>query len=265
MIRQMKAKKILSVLLIFLSVLSLVACKGKGNSHKKAAVQTPTVAKSNIDTISGKVAETMNSGGYTYILLNRKGDKIWVAVPEMQVSKGDEVSLNAGTEMVNFTSNTLNRTFKRIIFSSGPISKEKLGMEEAHKGLPIDIKGSPMKVGMGMGMVTPKQKVKIEKATGPNAYTVAELYEKRGELNHKQVVVRGKVIKALPKIMNKNWIHLQDGSGNEKKQNYDLVVTSNFLPSVGDVVTLKGTLCADKDFGIGYKYKVIVEKASIKK
>ena len=263
MIRQMNAKKILWILFIFLSVVSLVACKGKDNSHKKAVIQTPTAAKRNLDAISGKVAETMNSGGYTYILLDRGGEKTWVAVPEMKVSKGDEVNLNAGTEMVNFTSSTLKRTFKEIIFSSGPVSKENSGIEEAQKGLPIDMKGGP--ANLGMGMVTPMQKVKVERATGPNAYTIAELYEKRGELNHKKVVVRGKVIKALPKIMKKNWIHLQDGSGNEKKGNYDLVVTSNYLPSVGDVVTISGILCTDKDFGMGYKYRVIIEEASIKK
>ncbi len=265
MIRQMKAEKFLWFLFIFLSVVGLVACKAGNNSHKKAAIQTSNAVNSDVDTISGRVAETMNSGGYTYILLDRGGEKTWVAVPEMKVSKGDKVILNAGTEMVNFTSNTLKRTFKEIIFSSGPVSKGNLGMEEAQKGLSIDMKGGPVSLGMGMGMLTPKQDVKVKMATGPNAYTIAELYKKRDELNNKKVIVRGKVIKALPKIMKKNWIHLQDGSGNEKERNYDLVVTSNDLPSVGDVVTVCGTLCTDKDFGMGYKYKVIVEKASIKK
>ncbi|NIA08883.1 MAG: DNA-binding protein [Nitrospiraceae bacterium] len=260
MIRQIKADKILWVLLIFFSIASLVACKG--NSPKKAT--THSAADSNLDTISGKVAETMNSGGYTYILVERKGGNTWVAVPEMQISKGDKVTLNAGTEMVNFHSNTLKRTFKEIIFSSGPVSNGKIGMEKAHKGLPIDMEETPVKVG-GMGMITPMQKVKVKGATGPNAYTIAELYKKRNELNNKEVVVRGKVIKALPMIMNRNWIHLQDGSGSAKKRNYDLVVTSDDLPSVGDVVTFTGTLHADKDFGMGYKYRVIVENGSTKK
>ncbi len=258
MIRQIGIRRFLWTLLISLFVVGLVACQSKNNSHKGASMQAPAVGSS-VSVLSGRVAETMNSGGYTYILLDRGGKKTWVALPEMQVSKGEEVSLNPGTEMVNFHSNTLNRTFNKIIFSPGPVSNGNLG--GVCRGLSVDMGGCP--ANLGMGMVTPMQRVKVKKATGPNAYTIAELYKKRKELNHKEVVVRGKVIKALPKIMNRNWIHLQDGSGSPEKRNYDLVVTSSALPSVGDVVTFSGTLYADKDFGIGYRYKVIVEKGTI--
>jgi hypothetical protein len=107
--------------------------------------------------------------------------------------------------------------------------------------------------------------VKVEKATGQDAYTIAEVYEKKSGLCNNKVFVRGKVVKVLPKIMGKNWIHLQDGSGDEKKGNYDLVVTSQDMPSVGDVITVSGTVYTDKDFGAGYKYNVIVEEAIITK
>ena len=40
--------------------------------------------------ITGTVAETMDSGGYTYLLLDQEGGKQWVAVPKMQVTVGDE-------------------------------------------------------------------------------------------------------------------------------------------------------------------------------
>jgi len=70
--------------------------------------------------LSGKVAETMNSGGYTYVLLEKDGDKIWIAVPQMKVTKGQTMSFKPGAEMENFKSKTLNRTFKKIVFSEGP-------------------------------------------------------------------------------------------------------------------------------------------------
>jgi hypothetical protein len=65
--------------------------------------------------------------------------------------------------------------------------------------------------------------------------------------------------------MGKNWIHLQDGSGNPSQGTHDLMVTSQDVSSVGDIVTVKGTLSKDKDFGEGYKYAVIVENARINK
>ena len=70
-------------------------------------------------TISGKVVETMDSGGYTYVRVEEKGEKTWVAVPTTKVKVGDAVTFQPGMEMKNFQSKTLNRTFDRIIFSGG--------------------------------------------------------------------------------------------------------------------------------------------------
>jgi hypothetical protein len=106
--------------------------------------------------------------------------------------------------------------------------------------------------------------VKVDRAKGANAYTVSETYEKAGTLDKKSVVVRGKVVKVSVGIMGKNWVHLQDGSGDTGKRTNDLVVTTQDAPKVGDVVTAKGTLHKDKDFGAGYKYRVIVEEATVK-
>jgi hypothetical protein len=72
--------------------------------------------------LSGKVVDTMNSGGYTYVQIEKKGVKTWVAVPEMKgVKKGQSMSFQPGTEMNNFESKTLKRTFDKIYFSAGPI------------------------------------------------------------------------------------------------------------------------------------------------
>jgi len=106
--------------------------------------------------------------------------------------------------------------------------------------------------------------IKVEKAKGPNAYTVGEIFAKSADLDKKPVAVRGKVVKVSTGIMGKNWIHLQDGSGIAGKGTNDLVVTSKDVPKVGDVVTASGTLSKDKDFGAGYKYPVIVEEATFK-
>ena len=106
--------------------------------------------------------------------------------------------------------------------------------------------------------------IKVEKAKGADAYTVSEAYEKAGKLDKKAVVVRGKVVKVSKGIMGKNWVHLRDGSGDPGKGTNNLVVTTQDDPKIGDVVTAKGTLYKDKDFGSGYKYQVIVEEATVK-
>jgi len=107
--------------------------------------------------------------------------------------------------------------------------------------------------------------VKVEKAKGKDAFTVGELYEKSGTLDRKAVAVRGKVVKVSKGIMGKNWVHLRDGSGDAGKGTNNIVVTSREDPNVGDVVTARGTLYKDKDFGAGYKYPVILEEGTFKK
>ena len=65
--------------------------------------------------------------------------------------------------------------------------------------------------------------------------------------------------------MGRNWIHLQDGTGNPESNTHDLVVTTSQEPAADwDIITIEGVLAADKDFGSGYSYAAIIEEASIK-
>ncbi|MBI1922091.1 MAG: DNA-binding protein [Geobacter sp.] len=206
--------------------------------------------------ISGRVLQTINSGGYTYVLLKPgKGEKRWLAIPENPgLPTGAEITFQGGVEMTNFESKTLKRTFDRILFSQGPMKptgKEKKG------------KAQKQSSGSKAHVVKSDEKIKVEKATGPNAYTIGELYAASGKLSRKKVSIRGKVIKVSSGIMNRNWVHLQDGSGDPRKGTHNLVVTTNDVPAVGDIVTATGILAKDKDFGGGYRYAVILEKADI--
>jgi len=81
--------------------------------------------------------------------------------------------------------------------------------------------------------------INVSKASGQNAYTVAEIIGQSANLKDKQVVVRGKVVKFSPGIMDKNWIHLRDGSGNAANKNNDIVVTTKDETKVGAVVTIR--------------------------
>ena len=99
------------------------------NKTEKAAVQPP---------LAGKVLETMDSGGYTYILLETKGEKKWVAIPEMFIKVGDTVELEPGVQMGKFTSKPLDKTFDSILFSGGPTEKFNAERKKnAHTGVVV--------------------------------------------------------------------------------------------------------------------------------
>ena len=231
----------LSVLLLTVSV----------NGTYAGAAELPQMNQG-MSPLSGKVVESMDSGGYTYVNIENAGKKTWVAVPKTPVKVGQNMSFQPGMVMNNFQSKTLNRTFEAIVFSGGVIGQQETGSVSA------PAEHTPPKI--------PADKtIKVEKASGPDAYTVAELYKKSSSLNKKIVVVRGEVVKFSANIMGKNWIHIQDGSGDPSKGTNDILVTTSGSAKTGDIVTAKGTLNKDKDFGSGYKYSVIVEEASIKK
>jgi len=71
------------------------------------------------------------------------------------------------------------------------------------------------------------------------------------------------VVKVLNGIMKRNFIHVQDGTGDAKSDTNDLVVTSKQSARVGDQVTITGVVAVNRDFGSGYLYPLLVEDASI--
>ena len=236
----------------------------------------------------GKVTATMDAGGYTYVEFEENGKKVWAAGPVTKVAVGDMIELSGAMPMQDFTSKTLNKTFALIYFA-GSIQK----VNSAGKaGLVVaDGAGAAGTAGAATGGQLPAGHVQIPikdipSKTAPitikagsvvkadGGFTVAECYAQKKTLNGKSVKVRGRVVKFSAEIMGKNWLHIQDGTGNPvvadapagaaAGSTNDLTVTTAQTAAVGDLVLITGTLAADKDFGSGYAYSVIVENAAIK-
>jgi hypothetical protein len=238
-----------------------VAYASPEKSSKAPAAKQPSVKADKEDPNagpSGKVVETMDAGGYTYVCLEKNGKKTWVAVTQTKVVVGSKMTFQPGAEMSNFTSKSLGKTFDSIIFSGGPVT----GAAPAGKPTANAPQGA---TGSKAQTASQDKAIKVEKATGSNAYTVAEIYAKRPELDKKTVAVKGKVVKVSQGIMGKNWIHIQDGSGDQQQGTHNLVATTLDLSAVGDIVTITGTLAKDRDFGAGYLYKAIIEDAKVQK
>ena len=242
------------------SMFFILGCqKNEPKSTKKETVKTEQKSKPTKKQgyIYGTVKETMNSGGYTYILLEFDGKKSWVAVPPMDVKVGDEVMLYPGQVMKNFHSKSLNKTFDSIIFSQGAVSPPMSNAHGGEDGAKMVVKAHSSATRLG------KKDVKIEPATGPGAITVEMAYKKAKELDGKKVVLKAVVVKVAKNILGKNWLHCQDGTGTEEAGNFDITVTTKAFPSVGDKVIIKGVLHKDRDIGAGYFYPVIIEDANI--
>jgi len=260
----------------------LIAC---GNDLSETNPPTPAAQQSQVSeqtpadpqlaAFSGKVVETQDVSPYTYVRLdNGAGTEIWAAVPQARLEIGEDIALQGGVEMTNFSSKTLNRTFASIIFASGFVrGSESMTLQAAgvtDGGVPDAAQSGVSPHGMAAQSSGGSSRaivsftgVKVEKSTAQNGYTVAEIFDKAVSLNNRKVTVKGQVVKISSNIMGKNWFHIQDGTGDPAKNTHDLVVTSSAMVEKGAIVSLEGVLAADKDFGFGYKYDVLIEDAVV--
>jgi hypothetical protein len=199
---------------------------------------------------TGKVLETMDAGAYTYVRVDLGGKDVWAAGPQVSLKPGDTVTLPAGMAMREYHSATLDRTFPLVYFVDaiqlgGAAARDAEAMDAAHKRV---VTAAPAAAPV---------------ARLDGGRTVEEIVTQSADLAGKDVAVRARVVKFNAGIMGSNWIHVQDGTGSAGTN--DLTITTDATVAVGDVVVVRGKVTTDKDFGAGYRYAVIIEKATIEK
>lgn len=211
---------------------------GGGESSTVAVNHTP----SELGQGHVKVLEVLNASRYDYLRVSESnGKEYWLAARSGDYTVGAEYHYHDGLYKTNYHSTEFDRTFDEIYLVSGihPVDgAENTSLSANHPPVPT-------------------QSAQVERPA--ESMTIAEVVRKAEELNGQEVQVTGKVIKVNPHIMNRNWIHLQDGS----MDSFDFVVTTTEDIPAEHTVTLKGTLHTNRDFGAGYTYDIILENASV--
>ena len=245
-IKSKKMKNNLKFFTVLFSILLMVGCKDKENYSK--INNATTAAKTDIHKIV--VKEAVDGGNYTYLNVDENGQNYWMAVSSIPVVVGDTYYYDGGMVMKDFESKQLNKTFDEIVFANTVRTTEILAeapveAENPHADTPIEVENN----------------VKIEKPK--NGTSLAELLSDKKSFSAKSIIVKGKVVKVNNGIMDKNWVHIVDGTQFENKN--DLTITTTETVNIGDIVTFKGVVVLDKDFGQGYVYDILLEEAKLVK
>jgi hypothetical protein len=186
--------------------------------------------------------EVLNTDRYTYIRVLEDKAEYWVAVSKRDIQIGETYIYERGLLKQNFYSPEFNRTFETVYLVSD--LRDRFAVTEAgaqqQPPAPVEVTG-PIKPAAG-------------------ATPIADIFKNPSKYGGKVIKVTGQCVKVNSMIMNRNWIHLQDGSGNK----LDLTVTTTENIPLGAVVTMEGTLALKKDFGAGYSYDIILEGAKMK-
>jgi hypothetical protein len=218
-------------------------------AHPGAQAQAPA---DEARIYAGKVLETMDSGGYTYLKIATPEGEVWGAVLPVKVKVGDVVKIVNSVVMTDFEAKSLGRTFDRIVFGN----LEGTAPSSPGGGTPGSLHGAARQETMQVTSPAPK-------VEGADGRTIAEIWAQRAQLQGKPVALRGQVVKFNGSIMGKNWLHLQDGTGTQEASNFDLTVTTADEAKVGDMVVVRGVVQVDKDVGAGYSYPVLIEDAKV--
>jgi hypothetical protein len=243
--------------------LAAAGCDGSEEQPSSESTASVTADTAVTDGVKGEIIETLDSGGYTYIVVQTDDGPAWVAGPVTNITVGEAINLPRARAMTDFHSKSLDRTFDVIYFvasfgaQADDPSDPHAALKRAHKGLDIDF-GTDTNGGSKTAV---EREVVGQFDPAPGGVTIAEIYENRMELKGRIVKVRGLVVKFSPAIMGTNWIHLQDGTGGE--ENFDLTVTTDSTARIGDLVTVEGVLAVDMNLGAGYTYDVLIQHAKL--
>jgi len=232
-----------------ISLLAGAAFLACGHSRtEKPGAAAPPAAPAPMGPIRGKVLELLPAPPYSYIRLQAAQGEMWIAVPAAAVKPGAEVTFLPVNRMADFPSSTLNRTF------------DVLYMGNLDGAPPAADPGPGPEEQAALGGTEFKRLPKVSRATGADAYTIAELFARRAELRDRTVRVRGQLTKYMEGILGHTWLHVWDGSVKA-----ELVATTDDRAKAGEVVTVKGTLRLEKEVGQGMVYHILLEDAQIQR
>jgi hypothetical protein len=188
------------------------------------------------------VKEVLPTEKYVYLRVEENGEERWIATSKVEIEVGKEYLYKGGLLKRDFHSKEYDQHFKELYLVSQIIPSDH---QHTAQGSTPSRDDKSISVGPARS-VDASASIKI-----------ADIVDEPQKYAGKEVQVSGEVTKVNPNIMDRNWIHLKDGSMDE----YDFVLTSPHAIPEGHVVTLVGTLALNKDFGSGYSYDILIEDA----
>jgi len=225
--------------LLIISALFLFGCGGDGKvidaigsdaSGTGIFTGNKSPESSKSESYQVKAIEVLQTSKYSYLKVEGEGDGLrvgepyWIATLKNDFIAGEEYIYTGRLFKNDFESKEFGRVFDQIYLVSF--------IEKANKTAPMAL-------------------------SGEGVISIADIVSNASSFAGKKVKVQGEVMKVNDAIMDRNWIHLADGSADD----YDFVITSNVSVSVGQTVAFEGLISTDKDFGAGYTYALLMEDA----
>lgn len=210
----------------------------------QAQFDSPKSFSEDLHTVT--VNEVLPTAKYVYLNVNEGENQFWIATGKQEIKKGATYFYRGGLLKTNFESKEYKRIFDKIYLVSSLVA-ENHGSNTLPTLSQNSISASPAPENVPSA------------APRKGSIKIADLVKNPKKYEGKTVQISGKCVKVNPNIMNRNWIHIQDGS----QDDFDLVITSSSQVAVGAQLTMEAVVVLNKDFGAGYRYDLILENGTI--
>lgn len=234
--------------------------KGSGIFTTNPEIQVNTSSETSFNDGLHKVVvqEVLQASRYVYLNVKEEANgQFWIASRKQDAKKGEIYFYRRPLLKTNFESKEYNRVFDTIYLVSNLVSQDHSKHAVVQNVENTQAPKIELSTAAKEDIPTHTDKVIEHKGT----IKIAELLKDPKKYEGHTIQLSGKCVKVNPNIMERNWLHIQDGSKND----FDLVVTSNTFVPEGSDITIRGVVGLNRDFGAGYKYDLIVENGTLVK
>ncbi len=258
----MKFNKTLSIIFISVSMFAcnngpkVIEAESDTNSNTESGIFTNPISNQKTEVASSfsddlhtvVVKEVLFATRYVYLNVSEGNEKFWIATGKKEIHIGETYFYKRGLLKTNFESKEHNRVFDTIYLVTNLVSRNHGDNSQSLN----KVKSNQEELSTTKSDIPTHTEESIEHK---GSVKISDIVSNPTKYAGKTVQVSGKCVKVNPRIMDRNWIHLQDGS----KDDYDLVVTSQTFVPEGTIITMKALVSIDRDFGAGYTYALILE------
>jgi len=190
---------------------------------------------------------------YIYLNVTEGEETYWLATRSMEAKVGETYYYKEGLLKTNFESKEYNRVFDKVYLIGSLVSANHANTVK------VETVGDYSNTNQSQKEDIPMHAEKMVQTKG--SIKIANLVKDPKKYEGKTIQLDGICTKINAGIMDRNWIHIKDGS----QDDFDLVITTDAYVPEGAAFTMKAVVVLNKDFGAGYKYDLILEQGVIVK
>jgi hypothetical protein len=211
-----------------------------GDTPGKSAAKSGESPDNKIHEV--EIVEVLKTSKYSYMRV-QKGDEepYWIASMKSDFQEGQKIMYEGGLLKTNFKSSEYDRVFDKLYL----VSKIRL------------LNGAEVPLTKSEGEAPKTFVNQFNKPDQEDIVDLLEVVNDPQKYKDQKIKVYGEVVKVNANIMDRNWLHIKDGTADE----FDFVLTSESAVPVGHSMTFEGTISLNRDFGAGYVYDLIMENA----